>query len=606
MPTAVVAVLSLILFTGTIRAQFPGPIESPTQRQPEQHNEAATKLLETISEGVSALRSPSNRISLSAAVADLLLPRDEQRARSILEALTKDFLELSAEIDLSDHHGYNALSRLHQQRHLIVERIARHDPELALSFVRNTQRDFAADRRFTNENERNLELHLATLIVSRDPGMALRLAREHLRKGVFSNHVSLLTQIKEKDPTATQGFFRDLVDRFAGEDLAENAEAFNAGWNLLTSFQPPQAHEQTYRRLLNLTSSRILAINPDDTSRLQLAQNLYHQVRWALPNIERIDSNRGSALRDWSRAVERTLDPNTRMYNEVAELSVKGSIEDLLALPSRYPPEVHTHIYQQAAWKALQNHEFERARQIAKDLIADPFQRQQLLNQIEQQMLWNAANQGDIGNARAAWGRTKSLDQRVQLMLQFAGNLLSKGEKKDALTILNEIQSLLEAAPHSSQRFNLRLQLVRTFLVVDAEQSVAVLQPMVSEINQLIAAAVVLEGFGLQNVESGEWLAQGHSELNNIINGLHQVLGQLAVSDFNRAATLTDQFERPEVRLMAQIAAVQGVLRSEGLKGGAIGVGVVGTPFIIISGRGGFRSSIPGNGPCCPRSVQMP
>ena len=557
------------------------PLTQPTSAQtPAPKEQKATELLESIAERVSGLRSPSNRISASATVGDLLWSRDEKRARAIFEALTNLFSELVSSMDFSNPEDYNTVSRLQQQRQQIVERIARHDPELSLSFLRATRPLFARSQsrnRNLSDNDQNLELHLASLIAQRDPRVALRLAREHLRRGVSHNQVSVLTQIQQKDAEAARHFYRDLVERIGAEDMSQNLEAFNVGWNLLNSFQPPQAHAETYRRLLETVSGRVLAISPGDATRIQLAQNVYSQIKWALPNIEKIAPERSAALREWSRAVDRTFDPQTRMYNELNELSQTGSVDDILSMASRYPVEAQQHVYQQAVWKAMNGGEHERARQIAKEMVSDPIQRQQMLDQIEHQLVWRASNEGNVAEARLAWGKIKSTEQRVQLMAQFAGNLAGRGEKQAAITILNEARSLLEAVPQSSQKFNAQLQFVRTYSTLDPDQANAMLQPMISQLNQLIAAAIVLDGIDHRTVQEGEWLAESYYSVNGLVNGMYQSLAQLAVSDFSSAKALADQFERPELRLMAQLAIAQVVLGTQANTGPQ--------PIIFTNGR---------------------
>ena len=52
----------------------------------------------------------------------------------------------------------------------------------------------------------------------------------------------------------------------------------------------------------------------------------------------------------------------------------------------------------------------------------------------------------------------------------------------------------------------------------------------------------------------------GYYTLNGLITNVDQALGELAARDFEVAGTLAEQFERPEIRLMAQLAIVQAVL----------------------------------------------
>lgn len=559
-PPACLLVLLLLLFSHTVASAQIQPPPAPT---PHPDEGKAIELLQSIAERVPSLRSSTNRMWVGCTVADLLWDRDEKQARALFEMVMKNVGESVAQLDFSDQESFNTLSLLYQQRQKVIEVIARRDPELALTFLRSTRPDFSSDKRAGSfaDQERSLELTLAALGSARNPEFALKIARATLKKGLTYNHVGVLMQLQQKNPSMGQVFYGEMVDRFNGDDLAQNFDAFNVAWNLLTSFQPPQAKEEIYRRLVDTLTARVLAITPTDSTRIQLAQNIYQQIRWSLPNIEKISPARAQALRDWSKSIEGTFDVNTRMYNELNEMSQGGTVEDILALRSKYPEEMHMAISQQAVWKALNNGEFDRARQLARE-ISDPIQRQQLLAQIDNSVAWKAANENQITDARRLVSKVKQLDQRIQLMTQLATNLASKGDKEGALAILNDARSFLETAPQNSQKYLAQLQLIRSYCALQPAEAKTMLQPFMGQLNQIIAAAAVLDGFENHYFQDDEWSAQGYYSLNGLVTNVDQALGQLATKDFSAARTLADQLERPEVRLVAHLSIVQGVLSS--------------------------------------------
>ena len=559
-PLVCLLVPLLLVFSHAVASAQTQPPPAPT---PHPDEGKAIELLQSIAERVPSLRSSTNRMWIGCAVADLLWDRDEKQARALFEAVMKNVAESTAQLDFTDQESFNELSLLYQQRQKVIEVIARRDPELALTFLRSTRPDFSSDKRAGNfaEQERNLELSLAALASARNPEFALKIGRATLKRGLTYNHVGVLMQLQQKNPSLAQAFYGEMVDRFNGEDLAQNFDAFNVAWNLLTSFQPPQAKEETYRRLVDTLTARVLAISPTDSTRIQVAQNIYQQMRWSLPNVEKISPARAQALRDWSKGIERTFDVNTRMYNELNEMS-QGTVEDILALRSKYPEEMHLAISQQAVWKALNNGEFDRARQLARETIPDPVQRQQLLAQIDNNVAWKAANENQITDARRLMSKVKQLDQRIQMMTQLATNLANKGDKEGALEILNDARGFLETAPQNSQKYLAQLQLIRSYCGLRPDEAGTMLQPFISQLNQIIAAAAVLDGFENHYFQDGEWSAQGYYSLNGLVTNVDQALGQLAAKDFSAARTLADQLERPEVRLVAHLSIVQGVLSS--------------------------------------------
>lgn len=516
------------------------------------------ELLDTIAEGIPGLRNPGNRVYLMSAVADLLWTTDEKRARALFEIVKQEMVSATAGFDPGEQQSYYVLEVLQQRRRECLERVARRDPEIAISFLRATRLPPESTNNNQEANETNLELYLAGLLAAKDPEQALQMGRETLRKGVSSSLFSLLSQIAAKDKDRAQAFHKEIVDRLRGDDLPKNHEAAGAAWNLLYSFQPPQANEDTYRQLLDILSSLVLSAASDSATRN--SQNSYNQFHSLLPQLEKYAPARLPMLRQWFQSVKRTIDPNTRMYQELNELNQRGTVEDLLALAGRYGTEFQGQIYQQAAWKAMSSGDANRARQIVAEFVSDPGQRRQLLEQIDNQLLWNTVNAGKIAEARQLLNRVKAVEQRVQMLINLAMNVANKGDKKQALELLEEARTLLDSSPANQVRLTAQLQLAQGYSSIDAQQSVQLMQSIVMQTNQLVAAAVVLDGFENRYLQEGEWMKPGYTSLGNLVNSIEQNLGMLALRNADGARSLSAQLERPEIRLMAQLEVAQALL----------------------------------------------
>lgn len=518
----------------------------------------AFELLEAITVGISSLRTAENRIYLGAAAADLLWSKDEKRARELFDTVTREMVSVLAAFDPSDEQHYNGLGTIQQQRQETIDRMARHDPVMAMTFLRATR--LPLDQAEHRANETRLELHLAGLIASKDPAQALRTARDSLRKGSAHAVVHLLAQIDAKDHSSAQSLHREIVDQLKNEDLAKIPDAANAAWSLVTSYQPPQAREDTYRELLEILSASVLSVTPRDSANISMAQNYYNQLRSIMPQLQKYAPGRVPALRHWLQGVQRTQSPGTRMYQEVHELIRKGTVDDILALAGKYAPEFHTQIYQQAASKAMSSGDPNRARQIISNLVTDPSQRRQMLHQLDNQLLWNTINENKIAEARRMLSRIKSVEQRVNPLLSMAMNVSHRGDKKQALELLAEVRASLDSLPQDSSKLNLQLQLAQNYSSLDPEQSVALMESIIAQVNRFVEAGVVLDGFEHRYLKEGEWMKGGYSTLCGLINNLEHHLGQLARRDPSGARDLSNQLERLEIRLMAQLVIAQSVL----------------------------------------------
>ena len=539
----------------------PLPAPSPEKIDPAIEKKALD-LVESLSEQVDNLHSPSNRMRAQCVVADLLWARDEKRARSLFSAAVTQLANRISEIDYGDPEVYQELNRVTQSRQELIMRIAAHDSELAISALRQTR--LPADnvgqlRGYDFQNEANLEMNVAGLIVNKDPAAALKLARSSLARGVSWNVINFLPQLYQKDQKAGQDLFQDLVTRIKSEKMSRNTDLANNAWNLLNTFQPPQADEDTYRDLLSSVVGYLLSANRQTQTGMSMAQNFYNQLDRIAPLVEKYLPSRTAELREWSQAVDRTLDPQVRMYQELNKLSQNASVDELLAAASKYPPEFRNLLYQNAAWKAVSSGDSARAKEIA-EMIADPVQRRQTIDQLENQTARATEGNNKIIEARRLVDKTKNLNQKVEIILQTAGAIAAEGDKKAALEMLTEAKNILASWPQSAAQLQGRVRLAQAYLKLDPEQAFAVLQPLIMKINELVAAAAVLDGIDFQYLKDGEWVMPGVNNLGNVINSVDMTLSSLGQTDFDRARTLADQIERPEMRVLLEIDLAQSAL----------------------------------------------
>lgn len=543
-----------------ISAQLPAAAASPAPIDPETEKKALD-LIESLSDQVSNLHSPSNRMRAQCSVADLLWSRDEKRARSLFNAAVAQLVARIEDLDYSDPEIYQDLNRIHQSRQELIMRIAAHDAELAVSALQKTRLQTSANLRASNDfqNEANLEMNVAGLIVNKDPAAALKLARGSLARGISWNVINFLPQLYQKDQKAGQDLFQEMVTKIKSENMSRNTDLANNAWNLLNSFQPPQANEDTYRDLLTTVLSYLFANKRQTQTELGMAQNFYHQLERIAPLVEKYSPSRTAELREWSQTVERTLDPQVKMYQELNKLSQNGTVDEMMALAAKSLPEYRTLLYQNAAWKAVTGGDLARAKEIA-EMIPDPVQRRQTIDQLENQTARAAEGNNKVVEARRLIEKARTLNQKIEIILQTANALAAEGDKKSALELLNEAKNTLAGAGQSAAQLQGQVRVAHVYLKLDPEQAFAMLQPLIAKINELVAAAAVLDGIDFQYLKDGEWVMPGTNNLGNVVNSLDLTLAALGRTDFDRARGLADQIARPEMRVLMEIDLAQTVL----------------------------------------------
>jgi hypothetical protein len=109
----------------------------------------------------------------------------------------------------------------------------------------------------------------------------------------------------------------------------------------------------------------------------------------------------------------------------------------------------------------------------------------------------------------------------------------------------------------------LQLQVVQAYARVEPGRSFEILNPMVEQLNELIAAAILLGSFvGEEEMVKHEELLM--TILNRIVGGSQAQfaaeLGTLARADFDGLKSAAEKFQRHEIRLLARLMVAQGVL----------------------------------------------
>jgi hypothetical protein len=559
----------------------PAPSPSPTIDPATEKK--AFELLESASEQAVNLHSPSNRIRASCAIADLIWSRDEKRARALFNAAVSLLATRIAETDFGDVEGYQEISRLEQSRQELVTRIATHDAELALAALRQTRLPLGNTRGGWNvQAETNLEMNLATIIAAKNPETALKLARASLARGFNWNLIPFMTQLYQKDAKAGQALYQDIVTKLKSDNFARSPESANNAMQLLSSFQPPQADEDTFRDLLSTVIGAMLGVDRSTSNGIGMSQNFYYQLDRMQPLIEKYAPARAAELRNWSQTVERTLDPQTKMYQEMQRISQNGTVDDMLALANKYPPEFQNLLYQNAAWKALSNGDPARANEII-DMIPDPLQRRQMHDQIEAQTANAAKDGGKLAQARALVEKANSVNRKIELLVNMANDFADADDKKSALELLNDGKVLLASTPQSAAQLRAQLRLAQAYSRLDRDQAFAILQPLIVKLNELLAAAAVLDGIDFRYLKDGEWEMPGANNLGAIVNILDQTLGHLGRTDFDHARKLADQVERPEVRTMIEINLAQMTLGGKPMSNEGFGARVISGNMVLMN-----------------------
>ena len=145
--------------------------------------------------------------------------------------------------------------------------------------------------------------------------------------------------------------------------------------------------------------------------------------------------------------------------------------------------------------------------------------------------------------------------------VKYLGDLVAATQKdnpKLALRFAEDARTIVTKRASDYRDLENQVRVAELFAPLDAKRSFEVLEPGIAQLNELLAAAQVLNGFEVQVFRDGELPLQGGSELGRVVARFGQQLASLAKIDFERAQATADRFQLAEPRLMSKLSIVQG------------------------------------------------
>jgi hypothetical protein len=222
------------------------------------------------------------------------------------------------------------------------------------------------------------------------------------------------------------------------------------------------------------------------------------------------------------------------------------------------PQQIQSRLYQQAAYKALEEGDTDRARQIANDHLTTNL-RDTVIQRIDFREMAKKAEGAKLDEIRQSVSRLQTDNEKLDLLIQIAGDT-HKSNPKLAVQVLEDARMIVNRRPTSYQHFEQQLKVAHAFATVDPARSFEMMEPGISQLNELLQAASVLSGFEISMFRDGEMSLQGGNGLTSTVNRYGQELAVLARSDFERSDTLAGRFQFTEPRIMVRLAIVQGLL----------------------------------------------
>lgn len=515
----------------------------------------------------------------------------------------------------------NADRRAFQLRQELVMAAARHDAQLAYQLLAITKpaalpappADVRGPRpQFSPED--NLEQTLLGQIAARDPKLAAQNAEQMMDKGQFPRSLTeVLNHLFMQDQDAGAKLAEKTAKKLQTANLLTDPQAASLAQQLLIrgprpaekyaavkvtgQAMLPVLDQASYTDLLGSvidmalkaapstptqnnnqrpqvqrarpgivsgvgpgTSNVVVSANNNAQSEQNAALRLLAGLQATLPLIDQYAPTKAAAVRQ--RLSEAGLGTNSPFNVSQAMSVLQGNpnptADALVQAAAVAPPQMQPRLYQQAAYKALDEGNPDRARQIATEHL-QAGARDSVMQRIDFKELALKGEGARIEEVRQTIARLPSENDKLNMLIQLA-NDTRKANPKLSTQLLDDARQIVNRRASTYEHFDQQLKVARAFATVDSARTFEILDGAISQLNELLAAAQVLNGFEVNMWRDGEMSLQPSNGLGSMIQRFSGELGMLADKDLERAETLAGRFQFAEPRIVARLAIVQGLL----------------------------------------------
>jgi hypothetical protein len=534
-------------------------------------------LIET-SQSFAQLRRAQTRAGFQIQAAQLLWNSDEKRAAKLMEQAIESVKEFIAEVDSTDLDYYESFELATQLRQQLVDALGPHDPEMALNFLRST-RTLANPERVRGmgqgDRELQLELSLATQVAATDPKRAFQMAEDTLKRGSSTSLLTMLQQLRAKDPELAAKLAHDIAAKLMNEPLLKNLEAAYLAGSLLhvvrgrartgggdEASNTSLISEDEYRDLFQKVLSEALSYSMPGvnayTPERNVVQNLLNTIKQMSGDLQRYAPERVAAFdKKWLEINGTDSQAETRQRFQTSIGS--GPPDAALESVAQAPREMKDQLYMQLANRLAREGDVARARQIIADHITNPMQRQQALRSLDQQVIYGAAGKAKIEEALRMLSTFRPVSERAQMLTQIVSQIGPGLKSSVAIQYLQQARNILgpSAQAEDQQQMYALLAIGRAFAKYDSTRAFEIVEPLVDQFNDLSAAAVTLNGFGQKYYLDGDLIMINGNPVAETAKQLSMTLGSLALVNFERAKTQADRIHSVDVRIDIYLTMAQ-------------------------------------------------
>lgn len=532
------------------------PVKTFSQQVNDQQTDQALrqkafKLLESLADEISSLQSGENRARMGSNIAMSLWTHNETKAREMFATVTRE-IKAGLDADLKDPDRYLAKPNFVKLREDTALRIGMFDPEWALQFLEETK---PIDITISEEQQDQLNLGLAILFAGRNPDLALTLSRASLKHGVSQSQLGLIFVLNKTSPDHASALLGEIVKVIPSQNIRHVLKNEQFYFMLARLVEPDQGRDPAFRDLMKYFTDVSLQAGcgkkkPEDNN------GFCDRLGVVVPLMERVNSKRVAPLKHLARKAMFPYEssPELIQYGYVYD---NGSVDDLLAMIPKYPD------FREAGRalvirKLIAAGDMERARKLANEFTwEEPSSKKTLIKQIDDAE--RIIKEDTASELLKSAEESRDESEAFNFLFHMATEIGPRN-RQTTVRLLDRASELLDKIPPERWQTQYQIGIAARYCQVKSDRCFTMMEPIIRKMNELVAAAVRLNGFDNRYLRNGEWNMTAEGGVGSLLTGLAQNAVYFALCDFDRAVALSMLFERREIRMMAQLKLAQGVL----------------------------------------------
>ena len=563
--------------------------KSEKEKEAQELEKKTLVLLNDLASASWGLKLPENRLLIMSGAADLLWPIDEKRARTVYWDALNALNLISSSVPttgekLSRDERIKIVQRYlsaFQLRQKLLRQVAKRDAQLALDMLRASRqvppRQMGTD--FTFPDDAQLEQGIASELAARDPAQALQIARQSLAKGLTLEVLNLLQRLNDVDSEKGSQFAGELIAKLRTINLASDLQAVFIAVHLLQESRTRDSNQaraslgtmRSYGGVYEGGRPKILSLSDEQKrdvvevlTNAALSATVMPHILWQLsvvmPEIEKFFPERRAALAKKITATQRTTNRSDR---EQIVLNRAQTPEEIVRSARAADSATPFGSYYEAAILSIAQGKTEWFRDVVEKDIVNPKERAQILDFLDSEEISVTAHRKQADQLQNLLPKIRRKEERARAMVELALMLKEKGQDEDAAAILDEAATLIKTDLTDEKQTNALLTLLCAYAIVDPPKAFALAERTVDHANSQISLLLLLDKVVKTGaVKKNEIVLEqpGVMPLEFLLFKYGKGVAALAKADFSRTRALTERFERNELRLMAQLLVLKGLL----------------------------------------------